>query len=107
MAGASRERQPDWKRRFDEPIPLPDGRRLKTLREAADYITSLPPKVSAGEEWQAAIFALMLVAKSRTGPTMLARIGMMRALHRHDPPKPINPSPKNTHWAKRKLLRDR
>jgi hypothetical protein len=32
-------------------------------------------------EWQAAIEALLLV--SRGGPTMLARIGVMRALNRH------------------------
>lgn len=75
-------KQPDWKRRFDEPIPLPDGGKLVTLRDAADYITGLPKKVSARDEWQRAIFALMLVAKSRNGPTMLARIGMLQALHR-------------------------
>jgi len=33
-------------------------------------------------EWQAAMQALILVATSG-GPTMLARIGMMRALSRH------------------------
>jgi hypothetical protein len=33
-------------------------------------------------EWQAAMEALILVATSG-GPTMLARIGIMRALNRH------------------------
>jgi hypothetical protein len=28
-----------WKRRFDEPIPLPGGRKLVTLRDAGNYIT--------------------------------------------------------------------
>jgi hypothetical protein len=36
------------------------------------------------EEWQAAMQALLLVAE-QDGPTMFARIGMMRALHRHQP----------------------
>jgi hypothetical protein len=27
-----------WSRRFDEPIPLPRGRQLVTLKDAADYI---------------------------------------------------------------------
>ena len=33
-----------WQRRFEDPIPLSDGRKLVTLRDAADYITSLPEK---------------------------------------------------------------
>jgi hypothetical protein len=33
---------------------------------------------------QAAMQALLLVAE-HDGPTMLARIGVMRALHRHNP----------------------
>jgi hypothetical protein len=45
-------------------------------------------------KWQAAIEALIVVAE-RSGPTMMARIGVMRALNRHD-----------THWGKRKLKRD-
>ena len=31
-----------WKRPFDEPIPLPRGRKLVTLKEAGTYITKLP-----------------------------------------------------------------
>jgi hypothetical protein len=32
----------DWSRALEDPITLPDGRTLSTLREAGDYITSLP-----------------------------------------------------------------
>src|ERR1700682_3599501 len=32
----------DWTRKFDEPIPVPKGRRLVTLRDAGDYIAKLP-----------------------------------------------------------------
>ena len=70
-----------WRRKFEDPIPLPDGRQLVTLRDAADYITSLPKKESDLPEWQTAIEVLMLV--SRSGPTMMARIGMMWALNRN------------------------
>jgi hypothetical protein len=31
-----------WSRQFTEPIPLPNGRKLSTLRDAALYITKLP-----------------------------------------------------------------
>jgi hypothetical protein len=93
-----------WSREFDEPIPLPDGRQLRTLHDAATYITRLPKKEAALPEWQAAIEALMLVAE-RNGPTMLARIGVMRALNRGHV-REFNPDRKDTHWGKRKLKRD-
>ena len=64
-----------WQRKFEDPIPLPDGRALITLRDAANYITALPKKEAAAPEWQAAIEALMLVADIG-GPTMFARIGL-------------------------------
>jgi hypothetical protein len=31
-----------WDQKFDEPIPLPKGKKLVTLRDAALYITKLP-----------------------------------------------------------------
>jgi hypothetical protein len=31
-----------WERPFDDPIPLPRGRKLVTLGDAGDYITKLP-----------------------------------------------------------------
>jgi hypothetical protein len=92
-----------WQRQFEDPIPLPKGRQLVTLKDAADYITKLPKKESDLPEWQTAIEALMLV--SRGGPTMLARIGVMKALNRHVE-RVFNPDRKETHWGKRKLKRD-
>jgi hypothetical protein len=80
-----------WKRPFDDPIPLPDGRQLATLKEAGEYITSLSK-------------ALILVA-TLSGPTMLARIGVLRALnlqHARD----FNPNQKQPHRGRGKLKRD-
>ena len=48
--------------------------------------------------------ALILVA-TRGGLTMLARIGVMKALNRHVE-RVFNPDRKETHWGKRKLKRD-
>ena len=93
-----------WGREFDAPIALPGGRKLVTLRDAASYITGLPAKESALPEWQAAIEALMLVAELG-GPTMFARIGVMRALNRHHV-RESKPSRKDPHWVRRKLKRD-
>jgi len=39
-----------WRRVFEDPIELPDGRTLVTLRDAATYITELPKKEAAEPE---------------------------------------------------------
>jgi hypothetical protein len=92
-----------WQRRFEDPILLPDGRSLHTLRDAADYITGLPKEQSDLAQWQVAIEALILVARS--GPTMLARIAFMKALDRNVV-LAFNPDVKKHHWGKRKLKSD-
>jgi hypothetical protein len=56
-----------------------------TLRDAGSYITKLPKAEHDAPAWRAAIEALMLVAE-HGGLTMMARIGVMWALHRHDEP---------------------
>ncbi|MFB9262930.1 hypothetical protein ACFFWD_07050 [Bradyrhizobium erythrophlei] len=96
--------QKGWRRKFDDPIELPDGRVLVTLHDAATYITELPKKESAAPEWQAAISELML-AVERNRPTMLARIGFMQALNRHKV-REFNPNRKDPHWGRRKPKRD-
>jgi hypothetical protein len=67
---------PDWSRKFDEPVPLPKGRQLVTLKDAGTYITKLPKAEHTAPEWQAAMEALILVA-TLGGPTMFARIGSL------------------------------
>jgi hypothetical protein len=82
-----------WQRKFDYPITLPSGRTLVTLRDAAQYITKLPKAKQDAAEWQTAMEVLLLVAE-RNGPEMMARIAMMKALHRI--------GPKSTPAARRK-----
>ena len=93
-----------WSRPFEEPIPLPDGRTLRTLRDAADYITGLPKAEQDLAVWQTAVEALIMAAEDR-GPLMHARIGVLRALNRNVE-RVFNPSRKDTHWGKRKLKRE-
>jgi hypothetical protein len=71
-----------WRRRFDEPIPLPRGRQLVTLEDAGNFITRPPKAEHEAAEWQAAMEALILVA-TLGGPTMFARIGVLQALNRN------------------------
>ena len=93
-----------WSTAFDDPISLPDGRRLSPLRDAADFIIAMPPAEHAITEWQVAMEALILIAE-KAGPTMLARIGVMRALNRHVAIV-YNADLKMPHWGQRRLKRD-
>lgn len=92
-----------WGRPFEDPIEMA-GTKLVTLLDAAKYVTALPKKEHAAPEWQAAMEALILVAEGG-GPTVFARIGIMRALNRHYVPE-LNPKGKEPHWGRRKLKRD-
>jgi hypothetical protein len=93
-----------WRRRFDEPIPLPRGGQLVTLQDAGTYITKLPKAEHESPERLAAMEALILVA-THGGPTMFARIGIMQALNRHHV-REFDLDRKPQHWGKRKLKRD-
>jgi hypothetical protein len=93
-----------WKRHFDDPIPLPKGRQLVTLKDAADYIMRLTQTEQNLEEWQTAIRCLIGAAEGRDF-IMHAHIGMLRALNRHVE-RVFNPDRKDHHWGKRKRKRD-
>jgi hypothetical protein len=76
--------------------------RLK--EDAGYYIIKVPKTEHEAPEWQAAMEGLDLGADTRR-PTMFARIGIMRALNRHQV-REFNPDRKPHHWGKRKLKRD-
>jgi hypothetical protein len=94
-----------WRRRFDDPIPLPRGRPLVTLKDAGRHITKLPKDEHEAAEWQVAMEALILVS-TLGGPSMFARIGVMRALNRHVE-RVFDLDRKEHHWGRRKLARNR
>jgi hypothetical protein len=75
---------PDWSRKFHGPIPVQNRKPLVTLREAATYIAALPKVDQDAAPWQLAAAMLLLVAE-HGGDTMMPRIAMMKALHRHQP----------------------
>ena len=73
-----------WHQRFFDPIELPNGRKLVTLRDAAKYIVKLPKAEQQASQWQTAAEVLMLVGE-HGGDPLMAHIAMMRALQRHEP----------------------
>ncbi len=52
-----------WSRTFDDPIPLPDGGELITLRDAGNFVAKLRKGEHDALEWRAATEALLLVAE--------------------------------------------
>jgi hypothetical protein len=67
-----------WGRPFEDQIRPPDGRKLITLKHAANYIMKLPRAEQMNEKWQVAAECMIMAAEGR-GPLMHARIGVMQA----------------------------
>jgi hypothetical protein len=72
-----------WDLRFPDPIPVPRGEPLVTLRDAGAYVTSLPLKIHNATAWQTAMECLLLAA-DKGGPIEFARLAMEQAIR----PKP-------------------
>ena len=68
-----------WSLPFSEPIVLPDGSELATLRDAYDHLNNFPKSEQDAEEWKAAAHCLIEAAEHR-GAVAFARIGMLRAM---------------------------
>jgi len=66
----------------NSPIVLSDGRQLVTLWDAATYITKLPKAEQNLEIWQIAVEHLIRGAETGGAWLMLARIGVLKAVHR-------------------------
>jgi hypothetical protein len=81
-----------WSRALDDPIPLPDGRSIETLREAGQFIVALG-KARERPEWQAAAEVVLMAAEGK-GPLMHARIGVLRALNAGKPDPKLSPRKK-------------
>ena len=89
-----------WSRAFDDPVPLPDGGELRSLRDARDYIAKLPNFVISTPRWLAAITALVSVVVYG-GDTMLPRVGIIRALY----PRETEPRPHKKRSIKFRIVR--
>jgi hypothetical protein len=91
-----------WSRTFDDPIQLPDGRELVTLRDAGELIAALPKTEQHGPQWATAIAALLLVVE-HGDDIMLPRVAIMRALHRGKPSP--EPTPRKKRVKKHRIIR--
>jgi hypothetical protein len=94
-----------WSEQFREPIELQNGLTFRTLRDAATYILKLSQAEQDTKEWQTAMHGL-IQASDFCGPVEFARIGVLRALHRHVE-RVFEPSHNNGFWGRVKLARER
>jgi hypothetical protein len=94
-----------WERAFDQPVPLPSEPPARTLRDAANYIKKLPKSEHDSPEWRLAIQMLIDAAEYR-GPMLFTKMGMLRATNQNVE-RVFNPSRKDSHRGRRKLMRDR
>ena len=74
-----------WRREFEDPIELPDGRALTTLRESAAFIQSLPAVQHNLAHWQTAVEHLIYAADREPAWTLLAWMAMKQALNHNQP----------------------
>jgi hypothetical protein len=68
-----------WSLPFSEPIVLPDGSELATLRDAYDHLNKFPKSEQDAEERKVAAHCLIEAAE-HGGAVAFARIGMLRAM---------------------------
>jgi hypothetical protein len=94
-----------WSQRFDDPIELPDGTTLRTLRDAIQYLGKTVPK--AERDHPAVLVASDHLTRSAENgyPLFFARAATLQAIYRNQE-RVFNPDRKDHHWGKRKLKRD-
>jgi hypothetical protein len=92
-----------WDKELFEPIEIPDGRVLRTLRDAGQFIQELPKTTHTHDrpEWQDAVEALLLVVEC-DGDTLLAYIGIKRALNAG---RQLEPAPRRKRAKAHKVIR--
>ena len=94
-----------WDQRFFEPIVLPDGLKLASLRDAIVHLVNTIPSSERAMPIVLTAAELITSAAEHGGPIEFARIATLRAINRHVE-RLFDPSRKEAHWGKRKLKRD-
>jgi hypothetical protein len=94
-----------WQREFDDPIQLPDGRKLLTLKDAIEHLAKTVPRKDRNHPKVLTAATILTNAAEGRDFMMHARIAALQALNRHVE-RVYNSDRKETHWGKRKLVRD-
>lgn len=92
-----------WSRRFDEPIELPDGTTLRTLRDAIQYLAKTVPKAERNHPAVLVASDHLTRSAEQGYPLFFAR-ATLQAIYRNQ--ERVFTDRKDDHWGKRKLKRD-
>ena len=84
-----------WSKRFEEPVQLPDGSQLFTLRQAARHILTLSKADHRANEWRSAMRKI-IEAADHGGPICLARSELLRAIQLNCSRRTVVPENRNT-----------
>ena len=94
-----------WDARFAEPIVLPDGAKLATLRQAIAHLVKTIPAAERRMPVVLTAAEMLTAAAEHRGPIEFARIATLQAIHRHAV-RTFNSERKGPHWGRRELKRD-
>jgi hypothetical protein len=94
-----------WDSRFAQPIELPGGVKLASLREAILHLVNTVPSFERRLPVVLTAAELITSAAEHGGPIEFARIATLRAINRHAV-REFNPDRKEMHWGRRKLKRE-
>jgi hypothetical protein len=93
-----------WSKRFDEPIVLPDGAKLATLRDAVAHLGKTIPKSDHDMPSVTTAAECLTLAAEHGEPIEFARIVTLKTLNRHQ--VRAFTDGKDPHWGRRTLRRD-
>ncbi|MBR1031908.1 MULTISPECIES: hypothetical protein [Bradyrhizobium] len=94
-----------WRKQFDAPIVLADGKQLVTLRDAIRHLVDTVPARERKHPRVLVAATVLTDAAEGRDLVMHARIAMLRALNRNVEQVFLDRKI-STHWGKRKLKRD-
>jgi hypothetical protein len=87
-----------WDSRFAQPIELPGGVRLASLREAILHLVNTVPSSERSLPVVLTAAEMITSAAERGGPIEFARIATLRAINRNVG-RIFDPSRKDHHWG--------
>lgn len=94
-----------WESRFAEPIELPGGVKLVSLRQAIAYLAKTVPKAERKAPAVLNAAEMITAAAEHRGPIEFARIATLQAINRNVE-RVFNSERKDPHWGRRKLKRE-
>jgi hypothetical protein len=90
-----------WDSRFAEPIVLPDGANLASLRESIAHLVKTIPAAERRSPAVLTAAEMLTAAAENRGPIEFARIATLRALNDHAV-HVFDPDRKNPHWGRKR-----